>query len=142
MQDNKKRILEMLHAGVKTVVAPAKELTNAIAEDVQALRESAPAKLLDKGIEIADKVAGPSGKAWLANGLDELRQAVALGNGQIQAGNNPGIWGSITTGEATAERMGDLSLDDMRGYAAARAKEAEKAMDRGNTHEQNKEQER
>ncbi len=75
-----------------------------------------------------DKFLGPSGKAWMANGLDELRQAVALGNGQIQAGNNPGLWGTITTGEATAERMGEMSLDDLRGYATA--KTAEKTSDR------------
>ena len=68
----------------------------------------------------------------MANGLDELRQAVALGNVQIQGGNNPGLWGTITTGEATAERLGDLSLDDLRGYAAIRAKQNEQAT----THEQ------
>lgn len=94
------------------------------------LRASKPAQALDKVIEAADKFLGPSGKAWLANGLDELRQAVALGNTQIQAGNNPGLWGTITTGEATAERMGEMSLDELRGYAAAKAKEAEAAMDR------------
>lgn len=97
---------------------------------LQQLRESAPAQALDKGIEATDKFLGTSGKAWLANGLDELRQAVALGGAQIQAGNNPGLWGTITTGEATAERMGDLSLDDLRGYAAARSKEASLAQTR------------
>jgi hypothetical protein len=73
---------------------------------LQKIRESPVAQAIDKGIEATDKFLGPSGKAWLANGLDELRQAVALNNGQIQAGNNPGLWGTITTGEATAERMG------------------------------------
>jgi hypothetical protein len=102
---------------------------------LQQLRESAPAQALDKAIEVTDHLLGPSGKAWLANGLDELRQAVALGGAQIQAGNNPGLWGTITTGEATAERMGDLSLDDLRGYAAVRAKEAEQAV----THERTQE---
>lgn len=97
---------------------------------LQQLRESAPAQALDKAIEAADRFLGPSGKAWLANGLDELRQAVALGNGQIQGGNNPGLWGTITTGEATAERMGDLSLDDLRGLAAARSRQAESAVTR------------
>src|SRR5690348_15236140 len=63
-------------------------------------------KGVDKTLEVTDKLLGASGKAWLANGLDELRQAVALGNGQVQAGNNPGLWGTITTGEATAERLG------------------------------------
>jgi hypothetical protein len=91
---------------------------------LQQLRESAPAQALDKAIEVTDQLLGPSGKAWFANGLDELRQAVALGNTQIQPGNNPGLWGTITTGEATAERMGNLSLDDLRGQAADRAKEA------------------
>ena len=98
---------------------------------LQQLRESAPAQALDKAIEVTDRILGPSGKAWLANGLDELRQAVALGNTQIQAGNNPGLWGTITTGEATAERMGNLSLDDLRGYAAVHAKETEQEVTRG-----------
>jgi hypothetical protein len=99
------------------------------------LRDSAPAQALDKAIEVTDKFLEPSGKAWLANGLDEIRQAFVPGNTQIQPGNNPGLWGTITTGEATAERMGDLSLDDLRGYAAARAKEADQAMERGHTQE-------
>jgi hypothetical protein len=94
---------------------------------LEQLRASKPAQVLDKAIEAMDTFLGPSGRAWLANGLDELRQAVALGNGQIQAGNNPGLWGTITTGEATAARMGEMSLDDLRGYAA---KAAEKTTDR------------
>jgi hypothetical protein len=94
------------------------------------LRESKPVKALDVILEDIDKFLGPSGKAWLANGLDELRQAIAHGNTQVQGGNNPGLWGTITTGEATAERMGNMSLDDLRGYAAAKAKEAENAMDK------------
>src|ERR1700677_1187587 len=65
---------------------------------LQQLRESAPAQALDKAIEVTDHFLGPSGKAWLANGLDEIRQAVSLGNEQIQPGNNPGLWGTITTG--------------------------------------------
>jgi len=97
---------------------------------LEQLRESRPAQALDKVIEATDKFLGPSGKAWLANGLDELRQAVSLGNTQIQAGNNPGLWGTITTGEATAERMGEMSLDELRGSAAVGAKDAEKEMDR------------
>jgi hypothetical protein len=95
---------------------------------LEQLRASKPAQALDKAIGATDQFLGPSGKAWLANGLDELRQAIALGNGQIQAGNNPGLWGTITTGEATAERMGEMSLDDLRGYAATKA--AEKVNDR------------
>ncbi|WP_020469604.1 hypothetical protein [Zavarzinella formosa] len=44
--------------------------------------------------------------AFLANGLDEIRQAVQPGfSTQVGAGNNPGVWGSITTGEATTERL-------------------------------------
>jgi hypothetical protein len=82
---------------------------------LEQLRASKPAQVLDKVIEGTDKFLGPSGKAWLANGLEELRQAVALGNTQIQGGNNPGLWGTITTGEATAERMGEFSLDDLCG---------------------------
>ncbi len=97
---------------------------------LEQIRESKPAQAVDNVIEAMDKFLGPSGKAWIANGLDEIRQAVALGNSQVQPGNNPGLWGTITTGEATAERMGELSLDELRGYAAARAKDAEKSMDR------------
>lgn len=100
---------------------------------LQQLRESAPAQSLDKAIEATDRFLGPSGKAWLANGLDELRQAFSLGNEQIQPGQNPGLWGTITTGEATAERLGEFSIDDLRGYAATRAKEADQAMERGHT---------
>jgi hypothetical protein len=100
---------------------------------LEQLRASKPAQVLDKAIEGTDKFLGPSGKAWLANGLEELRQAVALGNTQIQGGNNPGLWGTITTGEATADRMGEFSLDDLRGYAAAKTKAAEKAISQ--THE-------
>jgi hypothetical protein len=95
---------------------------------LEQLRASKVAQVVDKVIEGTDKFLGPSGKAWLANGLEELRQAVALGNGQIHGGNQPGLWGTITTGEATADRMGEFSLDDLRGYAAANAKAAEKAI--------------
>jgi hypothetical protein len=98
---------------------------------LQLVRESAPARALDTVIDAVDRFLGPSGKAWLANGLDELRQAVSLGNGQVQAGNNPGLWGTITTGEATAERLGNLTLDDLRGHAADQAKE----NDQTKTHE-------
>jgi hypothetical protein len=97
---------------------------------LEQLRMSKPAQALDKVIEGADKFLGPSGKVWVANGLDELRQAVALGNTQVQGGTNPGLWGTITTGEATMARLGEYSIDDLRGYAAAKAKEAEQAMDR------------
>lgn len=98
------------------------------------LRESKPAQAVDTVLEAADKFLGPSGKAWLANGLDELRQAVAHGNAQVQAGNNPGLWGTITTGEATADRMGDLSLDDLRA-AASRTNDDDQTKERGQSHE-------
>jgi hypothetical protein len=101
---------------------------------LEQLRRNKFTQVLDKAIEGTDKFLGPSGKAWLANGLEELRQAVALGNGQVQGGNNPGLWGTITTGEATADRMGDLSLDDLRGYAA-KAKGSEKTNDRTQEHD-------
>jgi hypothetical protein len=35
------------------------------------LRESKPAQVLDHAIETTDQFLGPTGKAWLANGLDE-----------------------------------------------------------------------
>jgi hypothetical protein len=127
---------------------------------LEKIRESPIAQALDKTISVIDKFLGPSGKAWFANGLDELRQAVALGNGQIQAGNNPGLWGTITTGEATAERMAgdhekdealqisyeipetkpETTLDKLRGYAKDRADVALDRMD--NAHKQEHRQER
>jgi hypothetical protein len=90
---------------------------------LQQLRDSPVAKVVDAAIEATDQFLGPSGKAWMANGLDELRQAVALGTEQVQAGNNPGLWGTITTGEATIDRTGKLSLDEMRGMAQANSQE-------------------
>lgn len=72
---------------------------------LQKLRDGPVGKAVEAALEKTDKALGPSGKAWLANGLDELRQAVALGSDQIQPGMSPGVWGTITTGEATAERM-------------------------------------
>lgn len=74
---------------------------------LDALRESRPAQAIDKAISAIDKFLGPSAKAQLLNGLDELRQVFVPGVQQIQPGNNPGLWGTITTGEATAERMAD-----------------------------------
>ena len=111
------------------------ELTDEKKSILEQLRESKPAQAVDKVIDATDKFLGPSGKAWLANGLDELRQALAPGSTQVQPGNNPGLWGTITTGEATAERLGEMSLDDLRGYAAEKAKEAENSMDRKNDHD-------
>jgi hypothetical protein len=107
---------------------------------LQRLRDGPVGKAVDKAIDRTDRFLGPSGKAWLANGLDELRQAAALGTEQVQAGNNPGLWGTITTGEATAERMaGDrqaalqasyevpktMTLAEMRGFSRDRANENE-----------------
>ncbi|MBA4067177.1 MAG: hypothetical protein C0501_26425 [Isosphaera sp.] len=51
-------------------------------------------------------LSGASDKAWLANGLDELRQVLHPSVQQVQPGNTPGLWGSPTTGEQTAERLG------------------------------------
>src|ERR1051326_1649034 len=99
---------------------------------LQELREGPVGRTVDRAIEVTDAFLGPSGKAFLANGLDEIRQAVQPAFAtQVGAGNNPGLHGTITTGEATAERMaGDhdkalqasyevpkLSLDELRGYA-------------------------
>jgi hypothetical protein len=127
---------------------------------VQQLRGSAVAKAIDKAIEKTDTFLGPSGKAWLANGLDELRQAVALGTEQVQAGNNPGLWGTITTGEATYERMagakdaaqtleatgevpgmqraaaaGKMTMEQFYQHAAVKAQEAASRMDHQNDHQ-------
>src|SRR5271170_6196699 len=72
---------------------------------LQKIRESAVAQAIDKGIEATDKFLGPSGKAWLANGMEELRQVFVPSVQQIQAVSSPGTFATITTGEATAERM-------------------------------------
>src|SRR5262249_37159615 len=76
------------------------------------LRESALAKAVDKGLEVADKVLGPEGKNWLSNGLDELRQAVQPAFA-TQGGTGPlPAYGVPTQGEVTAERMeGDKSKE-------------------------------
>lgn len=130
-------------------------IIQAMRDGVQALRDGPVGQAIDKAIDTADQALGTTGKAWLANGLDELRQAVAHGSEQVQAGNNPGLYGTITTGEATAERMegkdrqapassfdvpGKMSLADLRQHAADRAKEAEKEMgkdgpDKGREHD-------
>lgn len=44
-------------------------------------------------------------KAWLALGLEELRQAVHPSNDQVRQADAPGIWGVPTTGEVTSERL-------------------------------------
>lgn len=50
--------------------------------------------------------------AFFANGLDELRQAVQPSfSTQVGAGQNPGVWGTITTGEATAGRLEGQTMD-------------------------------
>lgn len=71
-------------------------------------------------------------KAFMANGLDELRQAFHPGVEQIQAGNAPGLYGTPTTGEATVERLGQMSLDDLRSVAAVKAVEASNNMENQN----------
>src|ERR1700722_19710261 len=92
------------------------EIRQAVGQAVDELRASPVAQALDWVIDKPDSTF----KAWLANGLDELRQAVSLGTEQVHDGNSPGLWGTITTGEATAERLEGSekklsSLDDLRG---------------------------
>jgi len=102
---------------------------------LQKIRDGPVGQSADAVIEGVDQFLGPSGKAWVANGLEELRQAVALGTEQIHGGNNPGLWGTITTGEATAERLAGesfdvpvkMSLDELRGYARERNQADEQA---------------
>ncbi len=132
---------------------PLGQLIDAVRSAVSWLREGPIGTTVDFAIEKIDSFLGPSGKAWVANGVDELRQAVALGNVQVQAGNNPGLWATITTGEATAERMaGDrdtaqvlhqtrdvpnpeqgktYTLEELRGMAEERAP-ASHEMEHGN----------
>lgn len=73
-------------------------------------------------------------------GMAELRQAASFGPGSVEQPTPPGIYGSPTQGEiasarggpgAGPEQEGKMSLDDLRGYAKDRAKEAEQKMDRG-----------
>ena len=141
-EEKKMTMADLRKAAMDRVTAPIKELGKAIGEDVQALRESGFAKGVDKALETADKIAGPSGKAWLANGLDELRQAFYPGVQQIQAGNNPGLFGTITTGEATYERMGEFSIDDLRASASARKEASQEPQTKEKSQERNHEQER
>jgi hypothetical protein len=82
------------------------------------------------------KLIGADVKAWFANGLEELRSVFVPNTTGPQLGNIPGTMLTPTTGEQTADRMGrtmdvpgKMSLDDLRGYAQDRAKEAEKQMD-------------
>ena len=58
-------------------------------------------------------------KAWLATGLDELRQVFSFGTQQIQSVSMPGQLGIPTTGEATvARREGKESYaQDMKTLA-------------------------
>ena len=99
------------------MTAEKKTTLQQLRESVQKLRDGPVGKAVDVALDATDKVLGPSGKAWIANGLDEVRQAVALGQEQVQPGNNPGLWGNITTGEATAERMaGDMHSALARSY--------------------------
>lgn len=114
---------------------------------VDLLRKGPVGQAVDKAIDVADKIAGPSGKAWLANGLDELRQAVQPAFAtQVGPGTNPGLHGTITTGEATFDRIGDdhelpqkkWSMEDLLAYAKAAAKTADDRMEKGHGHEQDK----
>ncbi len=75
---------------------------------------------------------GPAGtahlKAQFANGLDELRQVFYPGVEQVQAGPAPGLYGMPTTGEATIEKTGKMSLDELRGHAKGKEQEALQRM--------------
>lgn len=97
---------------------------------------AAAGKVVTSAVE-NQHLAGPSFKAQMANGLDELRQAFHPGVQQIQPGNAPGLWGMPTTGEATADRLAEreqdlpaltyevphLTLDKMRGTHEAQAEQ-------------------
>jgi hypothetical protein len=97
---------------------------------LQQIRGSPTAKVIDKAIEATEKFLGPSGKAWLANGLDELAQVFTPGVEQIQPGNNPGLWGRPTTGEATAERMDGESKETLAKTYDVPEKDQEKDQGR------------
>lgn len=80
-------------------------------------------------------------------GLAELRQAFSFGAGSVEQPTPPGIFGSPTQGEIAQARGGPgsgpeqeapqkkLSMDDLRAYADARAKEAEQRMEHGRQRE-------
>lgn len=44
-------------------------------------------------------------EVWLNNGLQELQSAVSLGSEQVQAGNNPGLVGTVLPQEAMLTRQ-------------------------------------
>jgi hypothetical protein len=91
-----------------------RQFMKGIQNGVEGIRESSFAKGVDAVLDGADKVMGVSGKAWMANGLEELRQAVQPGNEQIQGGNQPGLFGTITTGEATNAREKEKDVEKER----------------------------
>jgi hypothetical protein len=113
---------------------------------LQRIRKSPLAQAVDKAIEATDKFLGPSGKAWVSNGFQELQQVFTPGLQQIQAVSSPGTFGTITTGEATAERMADkdhdvptasyevpkqeTTLAKMRGYEEHAKEKTQEAMER------------
>jgi hypothetical protein len=56
-------------------------------------------------MSMSTKIGATHAKAWLANGLQELQSAVALGQEQVQPGQNPGLLGTVMPGEVQQERQ-------------------------------------
>lgn len=61
----------------------------------------------------AQRFIGPDVKAWLANGLEELRSVMTPNTQGVQLGNIPGTMLTPTTGEQTAARLGRDQQQDM-----------------------------
>jgi hypothetical protein len=65
-------------------------------------------------------------------GLTEGGQyLLAFNNGGTQIIEDPAIWPNQTQGEI-AQARGGMSLDDLREYAADKAREADREMENGN----------
>src|SRR4051812_23167404 len=59
----------------------------------------------DRAMKGQARILGPDAKAWLANGLEELRSVFTPNTQGVQLGNIPGTMLTPTTGEQTADRL-------------------------------------
>jgi hypothetical protein len=84
-------------------------------------------------------LVGPDLKAWLANGLEEVRSVFTPNTQGVQLGNTPGTMFTPTTGEQTAERLGEshetgrMSLSDIMaaGQDVETAREQQRTQQKG-----------
>jgi flagellar basal body rod protein FlgF len=79
------------------------------------------------------KLVGADVKAWLANGLEELRSVMTPTTTGVQMGNTPGTMLTPTTGEQTADRMGrtmDVPARSMDGFLRHAEQQGKDAYER------------